>query len=350
MAIRRNQDSQKVLTSYKRTVRTLKVISSVSLVIAIIAIAMAAFALVEVSQHPVALSNHTTNTTNNNTVFGARLVNIDQPLNATELGIINNAPNSYFEKAGAMYLNGSIKNPIGYLVGSLKVNTVNGIVINGKPSVIYLGSITCVFCGENRWAMALALSRFGTFNQLYKGYSALQDSDVPTLYWNKNNYKTPGIDLTNHYSSPYINFITLEDEYPITGGFALQPMAVIGQEVNSSNNQSDIAAFNLINKLNNFDGTPYTIWGNYQLDGADGIDFGNTTAISGGYPELTFMTHAQILNSLNSPNDQFSWSEYAAADFYTAEMCLTLNNSTAISACSLPAINKIEQQIQKGSF
>ena len=349
MAIKK-QDTQKTLTSYKRTMRTLKIISSVSLAVAIIAIAIAMFALVEASQHPVAIANHTTNTTTNATTFGDRLVNIDQPLNSSSLSVINDAPNSYFEKAGEMYLNGSIKNPIGYLVGSLKVNTVNGIIINGKPSVIYLGSITCVFCGENRWAMALALSRFGTFNQLYKGYSSLGDSDVPTLYWNKDNYNTPGLNLTNHYTSPYINFISLEDEYPITGGFALQPMSVIGGEVNSSNNQSDIAAFNLINKLNNFNGTPYTIWGNYQLDGADGVDFGNTTTIVGGYPELTFMTHAQILNSLNSPNDQFAWSEYAAADFYTAEMCLTLNNSTQISACGLPAISKIEQQIQKGSF
>ena len=86
----------------------------------------------------------------NNTVFGNRLVNIDQPLNATSLAVINNASNSYFETAGEMYLNGSIKNPVAYLIGGFKVNPVNGIIINNKPSVIYLGSITCVFCGENR--------------------------------------------------------------------------------------------------------------------------------------------------------------------------------------------------------
>ena len=360
MASTKKQDSQKTVTSYKKAVETLKIISSASLVIAIIAIVIALFALTEVGQHPVALANQTTTTNtlnSNNTVFGNRLVNIDQPLNATSLAVINNASNSYFETAGEMYLNGSIKNPVAYLIGGFKVNPVNGIIINNKPSVIYLGSITCVFCGENRWAMALALSRFGTFNKLYKGYSALQDSDVPTLYWNSNNYNAPGIDLTNHYTSPYINFITLEDEYPITGGFALQPMTVMGQEINNSKNQSDIAAFKLISNLSAntsaataFGGTPYTIWGNYQVGGADGIVFGNTSAISGGYPAITYMTHSQILNALNSPNDQFSWSEYAAADIYISEMCLTLNNTPSVSACSLPAINKIEQQIKKNSF
>ncbi len=350
----KKSDSQKSVTSYKKAIQTLRIVSSVSLVVAIIAITIAAFALVKIETQPAAAnhtlaSNSTSNTITNNT-FGNRLANIDQPLNTTQLGIINNAPNSYFETAGEMYLNGSIKNPVAYLIGSFKVYPTNGVVINGKPSVIYLGSITCVFCGENRWAMALALSRFGSFNALYKGYSALQDSDVPTLYWNANEYTTPGLDITNHYNSPYINFITLEDEYPITGGFALQPMSTIGQEVNNSKNQSAIAAFNLINKLNNFTGTPYTIWGNYQLNGADGIDFGNSTAIIGSYPEITYMTHAQILNSLAKPNDQFSWSEYAAADVYIAEMCLTMNNSTSISACSLPAISKIELQIEKNSF
>jgi hypothetical protein len=54
---------------------------------------------------------------------------------------------------------------------------------NGKPSVIYIGAISCVWCGENRWAMAMALSRFGSFNSLYIGYSSIHDGDVPTLYW-----------------------------------------------------------------------------------------------------------------------------------------------------------------------
>ena len=340
---------EKSIAYYRKAVRALRIISTVSLVLSIMAIAIGLFIILR----PAAAVNQTTihTTTVSNSSFGNRLTNIDQPLNATGLAIINSGPDSYFEKAGEMYLNGSIKNPVAYLVGGFKAYPVNGLVINNKSSVIYLGSITCVFCGENRWAMALALSRFGTFNSLYEGYSALQDSDVPTLYWNADNYTAPGVDLSNHYTSPYVNFITIEDEYPITGGFNLQPLSIIGSEVNSSKNQSDISAFNLINKLNNFSGTPYTIWGNYQIGGADGIVFGNsTTLVSGTYPQITYMTHGQILGLLSNPASQFAWSEYAAADFYIAELCLSLKTPAEVSACNLPAIIGIEGQIAKNSF
>ncbi len=342
----RQRDADKTLAYYKKTVKAFRIVSTVALVIGIIAIAIAIFTLVRYQSQPTAPPT----TTTNNSYFGNRLTNIDQPLNATELAIINNAPDSYYETAGQMYLNGSIKNPIAYLIGGFKANTVNGLMIDNKSSVIYLGSITCIFCAENRWAMALALSRFGTFNKLYKGYSALQDGDVPTLYWNNDNYTAPGVDLVNHYSSPYVNFITIEDVYPITGGFVLQPTPVIGEEVNGSGNQSDIAAFKIINQLNNFNGTPYTIWGNYQIGGADGIVFGNNTNLVSGSPQITFMTHEKILSAFSAPNSQFSWSEYAAADFYIAELCLSIKNPSAVSACNLPAIIKIEAQIQKNSF
>ena len=36
--------------------------------------------------------------------FGNRLTNINAPFNATELAIVNNAPNAYFETAGEMFL------------------------------------------------------------------------------------------------------------------------------------------------------------------------------------------------------------------------------------------------------
>ncbi len=273
--------------------------------------------------------------------FGKRLTNINAPLNSTELAVINDAPSSYFETAGEMLLNGSIDNYVG--VGS-GLQNVSAFIVNGKPSVIYLGSITCIFCGENRWAMALALSRFGKFDHLFKGYSSFGDGDLPTLYWRPMTYSNASgaIDIGNFYNSSLINFITLEDTNPITQGFQLQSLGQIQAELQQINNTAYSDAFNHILQINTFSGTPYTIWGKYVVGGADAVDFGNTTPSSTPFP-LTNMTHAQVLSQLASPSDQFAWTEYAGADVYIATMCASLNNSTQV--CALPAIKGIESKI-----
>ena len=275
--------------------------------------------------------------------FGKRLTNINAPLNATDLAVINNAPLSYFETAGEMFLNGSLDNYVGVGGGA---QNVTSFIVNGKPSVIYMGSITCIFCGENRWAMALALSRFGKFNYLFKGYSSFGDGDLPTLYWRPMTYNNASgeIDIGNFYNSSIINFITLEDTEPITQGFNLQSLSQIQSELQQINNTPYVDAFNHILQINTFGGTPYTIWGNYVVGGADAVDFGNTTPSSTPFP-LTNMTHAQVLAQLANPNDQYAWTEYAGADVYAALMCSSLNNTNAAPICSLPAIRAIETKI-----
>lgn len=270
-----------------------------------------------------------------NQSFGNRLTSLNQQLNATELSVINNAPISYFEKAGEMYLNNTLNNTVG-----AQIKKVPLFIVNGKPTVIYLGSITCIFCGENRWAMALALSRFGSFSQLYKGYSAIQDSDVPTLYWSPASYNRSTVDLGSFYNSSYINFIAIEDTAPIRGGFALQPVSVMQSEINATGNLAYADAFKLIVQLNNFQGTPYTIWGTNNAGGADAIDFGNSVPSSGTLP-LEYMSHAAVLQQLAKPANQFSYTEYAAADLYIAMTCTGINNTAPV--CSLPAITKIEK-------
>ncbi len=267
--------------------------------------------------------------------FGDRLTNINKPLNSTELSVINNAPNSYFETAGQMLINNSIVNTV-----SAKANKVPTFILNGKPTVIYLGSITCIFCGENRWAMALALSRFGNFSNLFEGYSSLGDGDVPTLYWSPAHYNNATVDLGSFYTSKYINFLPIEDTNPITGGFVVQPIPTMQQEINQTNNTAYMDAFKLIVQLNNFQGTPYTIWGSDQISGADAIDFGNTPPTSSSDLAIQNMTHAQVLTQLSNFNDQFAQSEYAAADLYVAMICSSINNTAPV--CSLPAINSIE--------
>jgi len=273
--------------------------------------------------------------------FGHRLTNIDAPLNSSALAVFNSAPNSYFETAGEMLLNGSLTNQVmDQPVANSSV--FKPIVINGKPTVIYIGAISCIFCGENRWAMALALGQFGTFKSLYTGYSSFGDDDVPTIYWNADNYTTPSsVGFGNNYTSNYINFISADYESPIVQGFEIQPLSYFVSKA-AATNQTYLDAMKFMNSTNQFQGTPFTFWGKYIVGGADAVDFSNSS--SSRNVTIEYMTHAQMYNELGKPNDQMGWTEYAGADVYIAYLCNTLNSTSSSepSVCALPAIKGIE--------
>jgi len=287
---------------------------------------------------------------------GQRLTGIDTPLTPSQLSTINNASNNYFEMAGEKLLNLSIPN-VSYsnhtYAGSLfevsfaEPLSYNALIVNGKPSVIYIGAISCVYCGENRWAMALALSRFGTFNTLYTGYSSLGDGDVPTLYWNINNYTAKGVKFGNSYKSNYINFFSAEYESPITAGFQFPASQYpIQYFAANATNSSYVKAMNYMNRSNAFQGTPFTLWGTYLNRGADAVVLTNSSNPASqvtNYPPISYMSHAQIFNQLQSLNDTFALEEYAAADVYIAQVCPSINNTAPI--CSLPAIKAMEKEL-----
>ena len=278
------------------------------------------------------IAGSTTNATPITVNSSGTLAGIDQPLNASAMAVINDAPLSYYDTAAAKLLNNSLTNEV---VVS-KSPQFKPYIINGKPTVIYIGATTCPFCGENRWAMALALSRFGNFTHLYYGYSALHDGDVPTLYWSVDNLTTQaGVDFDSNYSSGLINFIAAEYESPITGQFEVQPLSYF---ISLAPNATYRQALQFMNATGQFTGTPFTFWGTSLMLGADAVVVGNNA--SGGFASIASMTHAQILKQLSEFNDQFAWGEYAAADVYAADLCNALKNSS-VAICQLPSIRQL---------
>jgi hypothetical protein len=271
--------------------------------------------------------------------------------------VINTAPNSNYEIAGEALLNMSLPgeglayNTIYYIGNNFYLNlahpvTYGPFISSGKPSVIYIGAISCVYCGENRWAMTLALSRFGNFSALYNGYSAIHDADVPTLYWSPQNLSTTSNSATfgNSYKSNYINFFSAEYDSNITSGFQFPALQYpISYFAARAPNTSYLSAMEFMNSTNRFRGTPFTFWGTSLNLGAEGVVFGTPPNQTSTYLGITYMTHAQILNQLKSFNTTFAYEEYAVADAYIAEICPSINNSAAV--CSLPAIQTFEKEM-----
>jgi len=265
---------------------------------------------------------------------GNRLTDINAPLNASELGAINNAPDSYFETAGNMLINGTLTNTVG-----IKTTAVPLFVVNGKPSVIYLGSITCIWCAANRWSMALALSRFGNFTYLFKGYSAMQDGDAPTLYWAPTHYASTNVTFGSFYESDYVNFLPIEESAPVSGGFSLQPLSALQTYANKTDNLAYIDAMKYVVSINSFAGTPYSIWGDYVAPGSDARAFGNNSQSS----DLLNMTHEELLQQIANPTSQLGWTEYAGADYYAAMICKSINNAAPV--CGLKSIKAMESTL-----
>jgi hypothetical protein len=86
------------------------------------------------------------------------------------------------------------------------------MVIDGKtPAMLYYGAEYCPYCAAERWAMASALSRFGTWSNLQITASSLSDVDSGT-----HTLSFHGATL----DSPYITFRGVEQytNIPVSGG------------------------------------------------------------------------------------------------------------------------------------
>lgn len=86
-----------------------------------------------------------------------------------------------------------------------KAGTGTGTILkgaDGKPLITYIGAEYCPFCAAERWALAVALSRFGTFENLSGTNSSDSDEfpDTQTLSF-----------YGSSYSSSYVDFQAVEE-------------------------------------------------------------------------------------------------------------------------------------------
>src|SRR6201999_1919717 len=80
---------------------------------------------------------------------------------------------------------------------------------DGKPSVVYIGAEYCPYCATERWAMVMALSRFGTFKNL--GVSHSSGTDV---YADTQTFTFHG----SPFTSPYLVFDGVETQSNVAAG------------------------------------------------------------------------------------------------------------------------------------
>jgi hypothetical protein len=74
-------------------------------------------------------------------------------------------------------------------------------ISNGKPVVFYVGAEYCPYCAVERWALIMALERFGNFTNLRYTTSANDEGDYATFTF-----------VGSSYASNYVAFRGYEDE------------------------------------------------------------------------------------------------------------------------------------------
>ncbi len=175
---------------------------------------------------------------------------------------------------------------------------------DGKPLVLYVGAEYCPYCAAQRWAMIVALSRFGTFSNLsqIKSY----EDGIPTFTFHGSTY-----------TSDYVTF---------------QPMEINGNGVGTNGqplpletlSPSQQATFQKLDPQGSF---PF-------------LDFGDQAVVIGSSFPPTLLegkTQAQVAAELSNPDSDIAKAIGGSANAFTAQICKLTNNQPA-NVCSSTAV------------
>ena len=191
----------------------------------------------------------------------------------------------------------------------LKPVTGPALASGGKPEMLYIGAEWCPYCAAERWAMAVALNRFGSFTPLRGVHSSPTDAfpNTATLTF-----------FGSTYTSNYLVFTPVET-----------------QDVNHNPLQTPTAA-------------QKALWAKYEPPGNSYpfIDIGNRYVATTTYnPQvLQGLSWNQIATDLHNPSSPVAQGAVGSANLLTAAICKITRNAPA-SVCSAAPIPAIESTI-----
>jgi uncharacterized protein DUF929 len=169
---------------------------------------------------------------------------------------------------------------------------------NGKPEVLFVGAGYCPFCAAERWPLIVALSRFGHFTGLHDTQSAGSSvfASIQTFTFQD-----------AHFDSPYLSFVGVE---------------LYSNDLNPDGTYIRVASLT---------SSQSALIGRYDADPARSntpipfVDIANrmvatTSAFTPGL--LTRRSQADLVASLDQPDEASGQAIVAAANQLTAGLCL----------------------------
>jgi thiol-disulfide isomerase/thioredoxin len=191
----------------------------------------------------------------------------------------------------------------------LKTVTGSALTSGGKPEMLYIGAEWCPYCAAERWAMAVALSRFGHFTPLKGVHSSATDvyPNTATLTFYRSTY-----------TSNYLVFTPVEN-----------------QDVNRNLLQATTSA-------------QQALWAKYDPPGDSYpfIDIGNRYlgAVTYNPQVLQGLSWSQIATDLHNPSSPVAQGAVGSANLFTAAICKLTGNAPA-SVCTAAPIPALQARL-----
>jgi hypothetical protein len=191
--------------------------------------------------------------------------------------------------------------------GATGLNPIAGqpaLTIGGKPELLYMGGEFCPYCAAERWAIAAAVSRFGTLSGLSLIHSSPSDiyPSTPTLSFARASY-----------TSKYLAFVPVE-----WFGEAADPSNPFGHVYLQHPTAQEKALF-----------------ATYGSQAIPFLDIGNRYVL----PQVQFvpsalagLTWTQIATAMHDPSSPIAKDIDGAANVITAAIC-TLTHGQPAGVC-----------------
>jgi Domain of unknown function (DUF929) len=190
---------------------------------------------------------------------------------------------------------------------------------SGQPLVTYVGAEYCPFCAGERWALIVALSRFGTFSNLRLSHSASDD-----VYPNTPTFSFVG----SSYSSNQVEFNSVELQSNVRSSSGYPTL------------QTPTPAQNAL--LQTYDAPPYVPAS--SAGSIPFINFAGQYVVSGASFDigvLSRLSQDQVAGMLADTNSAPSKAILGAANVLTAAVCSATGDAPA-DVCGQPSVKSVE--------
>jgi hypothetical protein len=213
----------------------------------------------------------------------------------------------------------SVLNTIATGVGVTPPSALTGAALtaDGKPRILFVGAEWCPFCAAERWAFAVALSRFGTLTGLGEVSSSSTDEDPNTAT------------LTFHGAT-----------------YTSQYLSLTAKEIFS--NQVSGGSYEALDTLYGADEALFESVGGGSFPF---IDIGGKYKISGAsYDPATLKgkTQAQIAATLSDPTSTIAEAVDGSANVITAAICAITNNQPG-AVCTSSGVTTAKAELPAGT-
>ncbi len=235
---------------------------------------------------------------------------------------VTTVPASILDKVGAGAVDRSGVGGVNP-AGSDYIAPVSGQLLTsgGKPELLYIGANYCPYCAAQRWAIIVALSRFGTFSGLSTIHSSTTDSPADIPSWTF---------FGSTYTSKYLTFTSVEETQNYrAGNSASLNVSYVPLQTPTQAQQS------LLERYDTGEYIPFLDVANKYVQVGNLLPYGPQV--------LQDLSWSQIARAMRDPSSTVAQCVDASANYLTAAI-LTVTGNQPASACT-PAVKALEAQL-----